>query len=261
MRELLFILSLFVLANCNYQNKNSDNKISHAVVDSNKKIEFEKLFNEGSIIKFTPKDLNSNNPEIVAFKNSLNNFEKTNPTQIDFNLNTLLLLINNETFSNNEYYIHDSWLKYFITKYKFDKPTIDTLMSTAIKQEDFAAIKTLSGNYIFSKKELKDSREKKVYKDALNGKLDIDEYYDPTYSKIDEIVSFISHKLSQYTIQDPDGYTNLRKNKNTSSEILQKVKSGEHIEVLDNTGDWFLVKTKEGKEGYIHKSRIKSPKS
>ncbi|WP_419487726.1 hypothetical protein [Chryseobacterium bernardetii] len=25
--------------------------------------------------------------------------------------------------------------------------------------------------------------------------------------------------------------------------------------------DWFLVKTKEGKEGYIHKSRIKSPKS
>lgn len=58
-------------------------------------------------------------------------------------------------------------------------------------------------------------------------------------------------------IRDPDGYTNLRKDKNTSSDILQKVKSGEHIEVLDNTGDWFLVKTKEGKEGYIHKSRIK----
>ncbi|WP_083190029.1 SH3 domain-containing protein [Chryseobacterium artocarpi] len=63
---------------------------------------------------------------------------------------------------------------------------------------------------------------------------------------------------SSAIIIDPDGYTNLRKDKNTSSEILQKVKSGEHIEVLDNTGDWFLVKTKEGKEGYIHKSRIKS---
>ncbi|WP_167369954.1 SH3 domain-containing protein [Chryseobacterium ureilyticum] len=61
-----------------------------------------------------------------------------------------------------------------------------------------------------------------------------------------------------YTIHDPDGYTNLRKDKSTSSEILQKVKSGEHIEVLDNTGDWFLVKTKEGKEGYIHKSRMKN---
>ncbi|WP_336963239.1 SH3 domain-containing protein [Chryseobacterium contaminans] len=63
---------------------------------------------------------------------------------------------------------------------------------------------------------------------------------------------------SSYIIIDPDGYTNLRKDKNTSSEVLQKVISGEHIEVLDNTGDWFFVKTKEGKEGYIHKSRIKS---
>jgi len=59
-------------------------------------------------------------------------------------------------------------------------------------------------------------------------------------------------------IEDPDGYTNLRRNKNISSEILQKVKSGEPIEVLDNTSDWFLVKTKEGKEGYIHKSRVRS---
>lgn len=64
-----------------------------------------------------------------------------------------------------------------------------------------------------------------------------------------------------WKIQDSDGYTNLRKDKTPTSEILQKVKSGEHIEVLDNTGDWFLVKTKEGKEGYIHKSRIKSSKS
>ena len=60
------------------------------------------------------------------------------------------------------------------------------------------------------------------------------------------------------TIQDPDGYTNLRKDKTATSEILQKIKSGEHIDVLDNTGDWFLVKTKEGQQGYVHKSRIKS---
>ncbi|MPS72952.1 MAG: SH3 domain-containing protein [Chryseobacterium sp.] len=59
-------------------------------------------------------------------------------------------------------------------------------------------------------------------------------------------------------IQDPDGYTNLRKEKNVQSEILQKIKSGEYIEVLENTGDWFLVKTKEGEKGYVHKSRIKS---
>lgn len=61
-----------------------------------------------------------------------------------------------------------------------------------------------------------------------------------------------------YKIQDPDGYTNLRKDKNTSSEILQQIKSGESIDVLENQGDWWLVKTNEGKQGYVHKSRVKA---
>lgn len=60
-----------------------------------------------------------------------------------------------------------------------------------------------------------------------------------------------------YQIQDPDGYTNLRKEKNASSQILQKIKSGEQIEVLDKSNDWWLIKTKEGEKGYVHKSRIK----
>lgn len=61
-----------------------------------------------------------------------------------------------------------------------------------------------------------------------------------------------------YLIYDPDGFTNLRKDKTTTSEVLQRIKSGEQIEVLDNAGDWFLVKTKEGQKGYVHKSRIKA---
>lgn len=62
---------------------------------------------------------------------------------------------------------------------------------------------------------------------------------------------------TQFFIWDKDGYTNLRKDKNTSSEILKKLNSGEEIEVLNNSGDWWLIKTKEGRTGYIHKSRIK----
>ncbi|SFI49830.1 SH3 domain-containing protein [Halpernia frigidisoli] len=62
----------------------------------------------------------------------------------------------------------------------------------------------------------------------------------------------------QSIIKDPDGFTNLRKEKNSTSEILQKINSGEHINVLDISGDWFFVKTKEGKQGYVHKSRIKA---
>lgn len=61
-----------------------------------------------------------------------------------------------------------------------------------------------------------------------------------------------------YSIQDPDGYTNLRKDKSTSSEILQQIKSGESIDVLENQGDWWLVKTSQGKQGYVHKSRVKA---
>lgn len=61
-----------------------------------------------------------------------------------------------------------------------------------------------------------------------------------------------------YYIQDADGYTNLRKDKSSSSPILQKINTGEQIEVLDQSGDWWLVISKEGKKGYVHKSRIKS---
>ncbi|MGE8552816.1 MAG: SH3 domain-containing protein [Chryseobacterium jejuense] len=63
---------------------------------------------------------------------------------------------------------------------------------------------------------------------------------------------------ADYYIQDTDGYTNLRKDKNASSQILQKINTGEQIEVLDQSEDWWLVVSKEGKKGYVHKSRIQS---
>lgn len=70
-------------------------------------------------------------------------------------------------------------------------------------------------------------------------------------------VEKIQNTFANY-IQDPDGFTNLRKDKNASSQILQKIKTGEQIEVLDQNGDWWLVVSKEGKKGYVHKSRIQS---
>lgn len=57
-------------------------------------------------------------------------------------------------------------------------------------------------------------------------------------------------------IVDKDGFTNLRKEKNSLSEILQKIISGSQVEVLDNSGDWWLVQTKEGKKGYVFKTKI-----
>ena len=61
-----------------------------------------------------------------------------------------------------------------------------------------------------------------------------------------------------FIIQDPDGFTNLRKGKSSSSQILQKIETGEKVNVLGQNGDWWLVVSKEGKKGYIHKSRIKT---
>ena len=60
-----------------------------------------------------------------------------------------------------------------------------------------------------------------------------------------------------YYIQDPDGYANLRKEKSKNSEIIQQLKNGEKIEVINNEKNWIQIKTKEGKEGYVYYDRVK----
>ena len=80
------------------------------------------------------------------------------------------------------------------------------------------------------------------------------DYAETIHQPSEEIVN----KVISFKIYDNDGFSNLRKEKTATSEIVQKIESGESVDVLDNSGDWFLVKTKEGKEGYVHKSRIKS---
>ncbi|MEJ5104740.1 SH3 domain-containing protein [Chryseobacterium sp. MYb328] len=88
--------------------------------------------------------------------------------------------------------------------------------------------------------------------------LEKNNFYDlPTLKKY---IKYIYQKESStiFTVQDADGYTTLRKDKNSSSQILQKINTGEQIDVLDQSGDWWLVVSKEGKKGYVHKSRIKS---
>ena len=81
---------------------------------------------------------------------------------------------------------------------------------------------------------------------------------DPKISKSDkERIEVYLKAYPLYYISDPDGYTNVREDKSTSSKILGTVKSGEKIEVLDTTGNWWQVMTKDNEIGYIHKSRIK----
>ena len=81
---------------------------------------------------------------------------------------------------------------------------------------------------------------------------------DPKISKSDKERIEVSLKAYPlYYISDPDGYTNVREGKSTSSKILTTVDSGLPIRVLDTTGNWWQVMTKDNEIGYIHKSRIK----
>jgi hypothetical protein len=71
------------------------------------------------------------------------------------------------------------------------------------------------------------------------------------------IESTVGHEIKRYKIQDQDGFTNLRKEQNTTSQILQKINSGENIEILNRSGDWLFIRTAAGNQGYVHKSRVK----
>lgn len=59
-----------------------------------------------------------------------------------------------------------------------------------------------------------------------------------------------------YVINDPDGYTNLRKDANSQSPIIKQLKSGTDVIMLTESGNWFYVETSDKIKGYIHKSRL-----
>ena len=226
-----------------------------------KNIKFTDLFNEGTIIKFTPNNLNNNTSEIKDFKENLEIYLTENPSPKDFEVENLSYLINNETFFDLQYYTDSSWLQYFITNYNIEVTQLNNLMELAINQEDYnAVIMLIDNHYIISQRDLlisyqaKQETQNKIQQNNEDGY----KSYIVSKSRIDSIIDLFKEKFKVNKIIDPDGFTNLRKDKTASSEILQKIKSGEHIEVSDNSGDWFLVKTKEGKEGYVHKSRIKN---
>lgn len=75
--------------------------------------------------------------------------------------------------------------------------------------------------------------------------------YSHDFDNPKEIIDFLFNSSRGYYIEDPDGYSNIRADKSTSSKILGKVKSGEKIDVLDDTSNWYLIKTKEGRNHWV----------
>lgn len=58
-------------------------------------------------------------------------------------------------------------------------------------------------------------------------------------------------------IDDPDGYTNVRSMKSVSSDIVARVYRNEEFYTHIQDGNWWQVKTQDGKVGYMHLSRIR----
>lgn len=86
-----------------------------------------------------------------------------------------------------------------------------------------------------------------VEKDNDENEIEMNEEINPEEPVIkDEIV--------YYKINDPDGYSNLRKE--PKGEIIKKVYDTELFEVLGEENDHKKIKLKDGTIGYIHKSRV-----
>jgi hypothetical protein len=59
------------------------------------------------------------------------------------------------------------------------------------------------------------------------------------------------------TIDDKDGWSNLRKNPSISSPIIRKIRQAEIFYVIEANDDWCKVLTESSEEGWMHRSIIK----
>lgn len=276
------VFFILLLLGCKKLHKSEDKKENHknkevtktanSNLDNNmnansQTIKFSDLFNEGVIIKFTPEDLkNTTIQSELDFKIDLDLFEKETSIK-DFDVENLNILVNNETFTNSEYYIDSNWLKYFIKKYDLSL-SLNSVMNSAINQEDLSAVNIiLSTGYIISKDELAlalQSKESSIINKKNNKESNgYDErgeliFYDDKKSRADEIFIILRKKYN-YKIFDKDGYTNLRDDAMNSAYILGEIKSGTHINIIDNKDQkWLYIETSNGRKGYVHRSRIVS---
>lgn len=202
------------------------------------------LFYLNGSIDFGPEELDLSTDEKKEFLAELTVLEKNYPSGKGFKVDNLLFLVNNEFTKSRIREANTKWLNYFISKFNIDVSVLHSVMKEAISELDFAAMKIiLARGYIVSEKDLS------VAKRTKRG---------TSSTRIDEITNMLTKKYKANKINDPDGYTNLRKEKTTKSSIVSKVPSGEQINVLDNTGNWFLIETKDGVQGYVYRNRVKS---
>ncbi|MFK7050605.1 Bacterial SH3 domain protein [Flavobacterium columnare] len=277
MKKLIYILCIVTNISCKNENdtkkievnpketiENTDKTSNNNLEMNNNLISFGEIFEEG-MTKFSAKEIEKPfTEEQKEFKIKLNKFESQNK---NFEPDNLLRLINDKTFEHREYSIDSEWFNYFVKKYNLQN-NLKKPLESAINQEDLNVVKIiLKYDYKISKQELKLASES--YENYLSNKRIIDENngigedgepipYEIKNSRATEILSLLKKEYN-YHIYDKDGSCNLRDDAMSAGFIIGQVKSGEHIDIINNENqDWLYIKTKDNKEGYVHKSRIVS---
>ena len=58
-------------------------------------------------------------------------------------------------------------------------------------------------------------------------------------------------------IDDPDGYTNVRKGEGANYTIVGRVEEGERFEFYESGGNWWMVRLGDSIQGFVYRDRIK----
>ena len=68
------------------------------------------------------------------------------------------------------------------------------------------------------------------------------------------LVANISLAQQRYIgqINDPDGYTNIRKSPNSKAEIIGKLLKNEYFFYTENSSDWYEVSTQRKVQGFVY---------
>ena len=231
-------------------------------------VAFADLFPEGAVIAFTPSEILLPDADAgrQVFRRKLAAYEAQHPTAACFDPQHLLRLVNHDVFANDEGHISSSWLAYFIQHYNLPVRDQTAVFEQAIVQEDAGAVAVLlARGYLVSARQLRLAAAIQAASDAARERNQhhqgLDEQGDPTFyvddkSTIRAIVRQLTARYGRATVTDADGYVNVRQAPGTAAAVVGRAATGDKIAVLDNTGQWWRIETRNGTQGFVFSDRV-----
>jgi len=161
---------------------------------------------------------------------------------------------------NNWKYTNDEETQIIIKAGKRKKD--QRLMKIDIEKETENKYILNSGEMILERTSLENIKEeyeeKKKKREEKRRIIEEEKKQEETESYVEYEETELTEEESDYygVINDPDGYTNVREEKSSKSEIVFKVYEGDEFEIIDDSDDnWWMIEY-NGKQGYIYRSKI-----